>query len=81
MDFPESEVDPNVVKAALAQGHVSQVVIYCDLCGKEEVMDMIGKTSEIRFNGARRTLVKHEGWQCDSSGDWCKRCKAVALAD
>jgi hypothetical protein len=58
----------------------SQIGVFCDGCGTTVERDYVVSetmTQPERFEVARASL-RHEGWQCDSSGDWCPACGAPA---
>lgn len=74
-DVYDSLVVPSDIEAAIREGHVGQVSIYCDECGSTETMDCTGVTREDRFGAAREHLVAVKGWRCDSETDLCPNCK------
>ena len=64
------------IHAALDAGTLSQVVIYCDVCGFEMASDFIGDTSQERFAAARAYLRANRGWAGDAGQDTCTFCAA-----
>lgn len=71
-----SEATPEQVHAALNQGVLREVVIFCDVCGLEMDTDMIGETAEKRFEGARAYLRTYRGWTSAEGQDICPFCVA-----
>jgi crossover junction endodeoxyribonuclease RusA len=56
--------------------------VYCDRCEADWQGDFIvhtGMTQADRFAVVRGHLVKHEGWQCDATGDLCPACRPLVF--
>lgn len=71
-----SEATPEQVHAALNEGALREVVIFCDICELQTAVDTIGDPAEDRFEGARRYLRAHRGWAPIDSPDICPFCLA-----
>lgn len=71
-----SEATSEQIHAALAEGALREVVIFCDVCGLEMATDMIGESAEARFEGARAYLRSHRGWVSAEGQDICPFCTA-----
>lgn len=69
-------VVPDEVRAAIHAGHVGQVGIFCDRCGRTFEGDFLGETREDRFAAARRHLEVRHGWRCGDE-DLCVVCVAA----
>lgn len=65
----------DAIHAAVHQGWVGQVTIFCDSCGVENTGDYIGETSTDRFETARKHLTDTKGWDTSNGQDSCPNCK------
>jgi hypothetical protein len=64
----------NQIRAAVHAGHIGQVTIFCDECGREETGDYTGETREARFEAARDHLAATAGWEITDVHDLCPSC-------
>jgi hypothetical protein len=71
-----SEATREEIHAALAEGALREVVIFCDVCMLEMATDMIGEAAEDRFEGARAYLRANRGWTSAEGQDICPFCTA-----
>lgn len=65
---------PDHIAAAIAAGHVREVVIFCDVCGVQDRADYTGATSEVRIVAARQKLSENAGWSVTANADLCPAC-------